>query len=105
MTAVIIKFSRQTTRLSRDVATHLNLNEAFAAHRAARAIRLKMGDEAPDDEYNAAHNAEMAEMDAAVDAPCAGDDAFFAGAAYVLEVDEEEAAVAFLRNYLAQRQA
>jgi hypothetical protein len=83
----------------------MDIATATAAHRAARAIRLKMdADDVPDGpEYDAAHGAEMAEMEALAVARCANDDAFFATAAYMLEIGEEEAVVDLVRNYLRQR--
>jgi hypothetical protein len=83
-----------------------------AASRAARAIRLRMeAEHVPDGpEYDAAVEADDEARDAIVGARYADDDRFFADAAHMIElangdVQEEEAAVALLKNYLKQRQA
>jgi hypothetical protein len=61
-------------------------------------------------EYDAAVEADDEAKDAIVGARYADDDRFFADAAHMIElangdVQEEEAAVALLKNYLALRQA
>jgi len=81
-----------------------------AASRAARAIRLRMeAEHVPDGpEYDAAVAADFEAMDAILLARHADDDRFFADAAHIIELangdkQEEEAAVALLKNYLKQR--
>jgi hypothetical protein len=81
-----------------------------AASRAARALRLRMeAEHVPDGpEYDAAVEADDDARDAIVGARYADDDRFFADATHTIElakgdVQEEEAAVALLKNYLKQR--
>ncbi len=63
-----------------------------AAHRAARAIRLKMdADGVPDGrEYDVAHNAELEAMDALAAAPCRPD-VFIEKLAYIFACDQHDA--------------
>ena len=92
-----------------------NINDGAtlrAASRAARAIRLRMeAEHVPDGpEYDAAVAADDDARDAIVGARHTDDDRFFADAAHIIELangdmQEEEAAVALLKNYLSQRRA
>jgi hypothetical protein len=81
-----------------------------AASRAARATRLRMeAERVPDGpEYDDAVAADFEAMDAILLAGHADDDRFFADVAHIIELangdkQEEEAAVALLKNYLKQR--
>lgn len=90
-----------------------NINDGAtlrAASRRARATRLRMeADNVPDGpEYDAAVAADDEAMDAIVGARHADDDRFFADAAHIIELakgdkEEEETAVALLKNYLKLR--
>jgi hypothetical protein len=81
-----------------------------AASRAARATRLRMeAEHVPDGpEYDDAVAADNDAIDAILGAQDADDDRFFADVAHIIELangdkQEEEAAVALLKNYLKQR--
>jgi len=80
-----------------------------AASRAARAARLRIEAEDPDGpEYDTAVAADDDAMDAIVGARYVDDDRFFADAAHIIELahgnkQDEEAAVALLKNYLGGR--
>jgi hypothetical protein len=90
----VIEFSRAQTsgRLSRDVATHPNLDDLIAAHKAARTIRLSMdAANVPDGpEYDAAQEAEDAAMSAIVKVPCTRDQ-LIEKLAYIFACDQHDA--------------
>jgi hypothetical protein len=70
----VIEFPPPTSgRLSRAVATRLNLDKLIAAHKAARAKRLSMAFDVGQDEYDAAQEAEDEAMRGLLDAPCTPD--------------------------------
>jgi hypothetical protein len=75
-----------------NVATDLHFNNLVAAHRAARAIRMKMdADNAPDGpEYDAAHDAELEARDALAAARCSRDQ-FIEKLAYIFACDQHDA--------------